>query len=524
MKNLLKEIDCSRIIFLLVFFLAVIFQLENIRRSFSGSMYPREIQTLSITKGLTRDFNPFYPTIQYNGPINKYVFYEFPFYQMLVAALYHSFCHDLILSGRIVSVILWLSSLIVVFFILKTISETRSKQNGTSLYLTLIYVLACLVLTLQGSAIQPDILMFFLYNLSIFLLYQSLKKKGYFLWNVSCLVISLSILAKSYSFILLILPSLYCAYKSSAGVWQFTVKCLSWILIAVLPISLWTLHGICVYREFPGYYSSVTSLFDWFKPELFLPDNYLHYYTRILWHIRFCFHMNYGFLSIVEGFLLACSLIFFVIKGCRFWLMILLSALFYLIVFNSVTAFHYYYLLPLLLPFAVSLFFLLEHSHRAVRLAACVLFLLHFFMTSVTGRTEFNKILIGENDAKCGEMIKKMIPPHQSIIVSSYPTGGLLFFTDLYGWNLNLNYAEEAIYLMVMKKKPPDRENLIKTRFDEYVKQGADYYAITDFMNLQCYPLLINRLMDQYPIIYYDPNHLIIFDLHPAKNGRNKSD
>lgn len=319
MKNLYKLI-----VFILIT-VGAIARFINIKQPLLEFFPQRQTQTAEITRNIYKNGWPDFwtPKVRYftNGEPIPYVL-EFPVYNGLIVVLYHLFGPNVI-WGRIVSLTFFvLSSIIFYRLVSKTIP-------AISAILAILFFSFSPLHILTGRSFQPE-------ELVLFLLLLAVYKKSW-------LVFSLAILTKLP--ILLFAPVML--YRSSLSRNNFIKLALS-----IIPPIAWyyragqlTIHP-AIARNF--------ELSNWFQPLLWLNPR---------WYFSL-FQIEHIWILTTLGLLFFWLGLWQIILSLRgspsvnrvnlvFWLVWLLSGLFYLAIFNYHAMTHEYYHLLLLPPLSI---------------------------------------------------------------------------------------------------------------------------------------------------------------------------
>ena len=504
------KFNLARVLFSILFTLFLYFEITHLGRPPCTQMYSREIQTADIARNLCRHFSPLYPEVNFFGEKGKFVFLEFPLFSSVTALVSMISRLDIMTAGRVTAMFCFLLALYSLF---RSLSPYGSK---TALYLSLSFFLFTPLLLLQCSAVQPDIMMFAFYAMSYFTLESFRQKKNLSSWIYFCFASGFCIASKSSSVFLLGIPAVYGIFCTSgeSGISRLR-RAFLFFLIALLPLLFWRTYSLAKSLEFPNPFNSAgASLKHWFRPGLFLPDNPISFYGNVLYNLKYCFFLNRIPFFMETMMAVSCLSLPLALRRGGIFVPYFCSALIYACFFNLHMAIHYYYWLPFLL--------LLVHSLAALMQAfpykGVVLFLsLWICFQADTGIRvalhEWASITPGPEALSQANTLKQIIPEDKLLLTSSKPPLTLLFNSERKGWDLNLNYSEVRSYLEIDRLPVPEMTQYLKDRFERNLKDGINYYAITDLENLAGFPWFIDMLLLKYPVVYYRPNQMIVFQI-----------
>ena len=154
--------------------------------------YPtRQVQTAEITQNLIKDnFNLFYPRVDYFGPDRVYYMYEFPGYNLIVAALHQISGNVSDINGRIVSIF---SYLVAIIFLYKIAAELLNKQIALiAIFFFSLFPLNVLV----SRSFQPDEMMLASSLGALYFLLLWVKKRLWRYLVFSCILFAWAALIK----------------------------------------------------------------------------------------------------------------------------------------------------------------------------------------------------------------------------------------------------------------------------------------------------------------------------------------
>lgn len=229
------------IVFSIILF-GLIVRLININQPLLEFFPQRQTQTAEITRNIYKngwaDF--WIPKVRYfTGQPTPYVL-EFPLYNGIVASLYSLFGPNVI-WGRIVSLFLFILSGIILYRLVKSITNNQL----ITIFALLFFVFSPLHILISRS-FQPE-------ELALFLLLLAVYRQSW---------LFLSIAALTKMPVILFTPLIMYENRRSGNTW---FKILFQFFLAVIPVFLWSVRA----RELTVYSPSAFELKTWFRPNLF---------------------------------------------------------------------------------------------------------------------------------------------------------------------------------------------------------------------------------------------------------------
>jgi len=466
--------------------------------------YPtRQVQTAEITQNLIKDnFNLFYPRVDYFGPNRVYYMYEFPGYNLIVAALHQISGNVSDINGRIVSIF---SYLVAIIFLYKIAAELLNKQIALiAIFFFSLFPLNVLV----SRSFQPDEMMLASSLGSLHFLILWLKKGAWKFLIFSSLLFAWAVLIKVVAVVFLFLPIIYILHKGSTKKYQPLP--VIYLLVSLVPSMLWYFHAFEVSTRLNTASSTAFNLFIWFDPENLINPKY---YSTIFGHEYNLVILPAGMVLFLIGLLSKLNKK----QTIAYWW--LGSVVLYFLIFNKHNMTHEYYHLPFL-PIA-SIFIgigakkIIDSLNGLVIsknlfLVLCFL-LLTVLMLPPTLARAYKPIDRFSNVLDAAGALKRVSNPNDLIvgIMDRGPT--LVYYADRVGWNLGLDkerqLKEEEFYTGKSAQTTSPIVDL-----NTYVDKGAKYLAIGNVDQLDANVSFKNYVYNNFKLIE-ETNKFLIFDL-----------
>lgn len=401
--------------------------------------YPsRQIQTSDITRNFIKNkFSLLKPTISYLGQGYTPFLFEFPGYNLTVAAFYYLFGINETI-GRLISVLGWFIAAILIY---KIGLELNLKR--TAVYIAVIFYTLSPLSVLISRSFQPDqwMLTFSLAGILYFL--RSHKRRNTYVMPLSIVFISISLLIKMPSAIFTLLPVLMILLidrsKSIKTLFAYTTICL-------MPTLLWYLWAYFQKNSSQAAIGGF-SFSNWFGLEVFLSSKY---WTNV-------FGFEYNLVVLPVGMLLFIVGILTKLKREQRFLYFWLGAVsLYFLLFNKHTMTHEYYHLPLI-PVA-SLFIGIAGERVVGSLAVMILpkkvlavilsVALFALMIIPTIQRAYKPIERFGNVVAASNKIKSITKPDDLIIGSMDAGPTLVYYSDRHGWGFDVERDQIAPQLI----------------------------------------------------------------------------
>ena len=434
--------------------------------------YPtRQVQTAEITQNLIKDnFNLFYPRVDYFGPNRVYYMYEFPGYNLIVAALHQISGNVSDINGRIVSIF---SYLVAIIFLYKIAAELLNKQIALiAIFFFSLFPLNVLV----SRSFQPDEMMLASSLGALYFLLLWVKKRLWRYLVFSCILFAWAALIKVVAVVFLLVPITYLLYKVLR--YKFIPIGLIYLILGFFPSLLWYIHSFEVSTRLNTASSTAFNLFIWFGPENLINPKY---YSTL-----FGLEYTLGLLPLgMVLFLIGLMSKLRKKQALVYWW--LGGIVLYFLFFNKHSMTHEYYHLPFL-PIA-SIFIgigakkIIDSLNGLVIsknlfLVLCFL-LLTVLMLPPTLARAYKPIDRFSNVLEAAGALKRVSNPNDLIvgIMDRGPT--LVYYADRVGWNLGLDkerqLKEEEFYTGKSAQTTSPIVDL-----NTYVDKGAKYLAIAN--------------------------------------------
>jgi hypothetical protein len=495
----------------LLFVLAIGVRLQNLDQPLVEIMETRQIQTADISRNLERhSFNVFMPQVDRFGSEAPYLVLEFPFLNLAASVSSLLTGGQIEIFGRLWSIIFWALGAGVLYLYLKRHFPLKAVFLGMCFYFFAFSGI------MASRSFQPESLVLFfyiwiLYELDTIYRSQSLDKR----WLRLAVLVGIVCLAKAPMAIILIFPLLailYQGYRNQEVDLKKVGYCLT---VCFLPVLLWTLQGRYVHAQFPNEITTNYQISNWFKPQYFFSTEDFNYYLNMLMQFRYSFlTAGSALLDILASLVLFISIAVLITdnKMKRFFAPVLLSLFCYFILFNNHTATHYYYHLPLLPIFAVSLAALASKLDR-MYLLTCILIVTTVSLVTISTVGAYVKDSpYGQKLLDCADTIKKVVPERSLLVTSMEDEISLQYYSDRIGWPFVVNRKAH-------KQRFRDSAFITsfeldhRKAFEKFLTKGANYYANCDFKNLNNYPLFIDFLSSRFEKVHHEPGKLVIFKL-----------
>ncbi len=451
----------------------------------------RQVHTADIARNLFRSgFNIFYPTVSYAGQEPVYFLLEMPLYNMIIAAFYIFFGEKEII-GRLISILFFLLSSILVGIIAKKLFKTRTAL--IAMFLFNFFPLGILV----SRAFMPDSLMLLLSLLSVW--YAMKIHNCYSFKNILILsvLISLTLLVKIQGFFI-VFPVFYLIFS---GTGRINKKLRSVILLFLLSAAfpfIWYLRDYLVtISTNPDNYFQDSPW--WFGGKYLFSISFYRSIVQLLYMAL----TPTGLILMIAGFCISLNK---QEKLLRFWLF---GVLIFYLLFNSRSGSHEYYHLVILPLAAIYGAKILNEGLTIIKnkswlpicptVAAISITFIYLFMAPVIARAYYvrSRFL---SIIPASETVKKYTSKKDLIISISDTGEQVIYYSNRNGWSLNaidVDYVREipklikkgAKYLIYINPTTMD-----DTRMLEYFIKRYDLIAKEKTYFLFC--LKKNNLVD----------------------------
>lgn len=493
----------TKLLFLAIILIGLGLRLWKINMPLLEFNPSRQIQTAEITANLIKsDFDFLHPYVNYYGSGNtKYLLAEFPIFNIATAAFQKATGFENEISGRLVSVISFLISSLILFLLTRNIFDEK-----IALYTIAFFTISPLNV-LTSRSFQPDEFMLACTLSSLFLFIKWAESKKVLFLIAGAGLLGIADLIKISSFGILVFPIVYILLINRS---KNFLRYFSFIFLAALvPTILWLRHAAFFSEEFQLATASNFRVSQIFRPELF--SNF-KYYSNI-----FGYELNLAILPI--GIFLFLVGIFKKLyreqKILYFWFLGLIS---YFLIFNIHIMTHEYYHLPFI-PFAAIIMALgidtIISAQRDKRLRKYLLLslLTIIYLASLpTIRAKaYNPIERFNDVVFVGKRIENLTKPNDLVVGMMDDGPALVHYSRRMGWGFAINpqkTLEHQIFIGLKDNKISDP----KVKLEELKKSGAVIFASSFKPQFLSNTQFSNYMYSNYKIIEETDNY-VIFDL-----------
>lgn len=470
--------------------------------------YPtRQVQTAEITRNLYRDgFNILKPSVNYLGPDSRLFLVEFPGYNFIVALLYKIVGAPHENLGRIFSITGWLVASIFLFLLAKKIADTFVAM--VALFFYSFSPLSVMV----SRSFQPDQWMLTLSLFSIYLIVKSQDNGSRFLWYLSSIFVSLSVLTKLPSLIFSLIPVGYYFVKSKGVL--FIDKFL-YLMLAILPPLIWYFYVARANADIVNLQNS-TEISTWFGLDILINPKY---FSNI-----FGFEYNIGLLPI--GMILFGIGVLTKLKKDQHFLYVWLGAvILYFLIFNKHNITHEYYHLPFLPIAAIfigvgaeKVFNVLDGLIVSKKVPIFIFSILIFvMMLPPTLERAYTPIERFRSVPETAQAIKDLTKPDDLIIGAMDGGPVLVYYSERTGWFFDINSNKISEQEEIFGIGVPDRSPIEEL---EHLRQkGARIFAAANKTQFLSNDVFADYMYKNY-LLVSNSNDYVIFDI---KNKRSFS-
>ena len=461
--------------------------------------YPtRQVQTAEIARNFFRDRSSILePKVGYLGQEKVPFSVEFPIFNYVVSRLYLLSGGVRETIGRLLSIVGWLISSVLLFLLISKIANPF-----VSLSAIFFYSFSPLSVLISRS-FQPDQWMLTFSVASIYLLLLSKSKSGRknLLFLFSAIFASMSILMKLPSVLFTVIPALFILYKGP----KKRLESLIFLSIALFPSLMWYFYA-SKSSEASGLAESFT-IANWFGLEVFLNPKY--------WSNLFGFEMNLVLLPV--GMVLFLLGIMTKLKNNqRFLYSWLASVILYFLIFNKHSMTHEYYHLPFL-PVAVIFIGLACGKLLAKRLYSLVLvaFLVLALMFAVVKNRAYMPIDRFNHVLETASVIRELTSLDDLIVGQMDAGPSLMYYADRRGWEFQINTPRIEMNRAFFAINDKRFDDPIYT-LESFKRQGATIFASAYKTQLAQNKQFENYLYNSYPILAQS-DYYVIFDLNHSR-------
>lgn len=449
--------------FLIIFLIALGLRLYNLTAPIADWHSFRQVDTVSVSQQLKKQFNPFYPKYHdlsnlQSGQDNPqgWRMVEFPIYNLLALAINKLFFLPLVISHRLVNIILSLAT----GFILYHFVLNRSKDKKIAFISMVIFLFLPFNIYYSRTTL-PDITAVFFMVVSLYFFNQHLF--------LSAIALSLALLVKPFTafiiFPILLADSINKIKNKPSSIFSLII----FSAISLLPIFAWRQW----INQFPAGIPDNAWLFNQSDQPIF-PDWYKGFYLgninkivafRPHW-FKWLFYHRIS--KLILGYFGLIGLIFGLLskkKHLLSWLLFFGILLFFIIVAQGNIQHDYYQLL--IIP-SITIITATGLSKLNQKIILSIL-LVAFFFSAKQIKTYYK--INHPQIISAGQAVQQLTPADSLIIAPYNGDTTLLFQTKRSGWPVQIRHLSS-----IKRQHPHQPIYFVSTAFDDYTNDMINTY------------------------------------------------